>query len=159
LPFFEKGEDIKIATVRGAPVRLAPGERRAAELLAKSRSPGVDSAVIIKNAEREIGATFTVSDGFLEVDSIEAGSPAEAGNLRVGDVMVSVQGEKAQADLEWLERKIQGVSPEQLLGFVVSRAGNEISVSVNPTFVKREEGYRFYGKASRILETLFAKGK
>jgi len=34
-----------------------------------------------------------------------------------------------------------------------------ITVSMNPTFVKREEGYGFYGKASRIYQSLSAKAK
>lgn len=71
------------------------------------------------------------------IGTVVAGSPAEKGGFKPGDLVVRIQGEKIDdfADLQ----RIVSTSPEQDLEFVVDRGGKELALVVRPRLTEHQD--------------------
>jgi regulator of sigma E protease len=69
------------------------------------------------------------------VDQVVAGSAAERGGLRAGDLVVSIDG-RAIASFSDMQRAIS-VRPEETLSVVVDRAGALVTLPVTPALVEQ----------------------
>jgi len=69
------------------------------------------------------------SRGIAAVGGIDAGSPAAAAHIELGDLLLSVDGEAAE-DVNGLARRIAGAAPGQVLAVEVLRGGKPLVIKV-----------------------------
>lgn len=71
------------------------------------------------------------------IGTVVAGSPAEKGGFKPGDLVVRIQGEPINdfADLQ----RIVSTNPEQDLEFVVERGGKELALVVRPRLTEHQD--------------------
>lgn len=97
-------------------------------------------------------AIFTASFYFLgrpvteaRVDTIVAGSAAEAAGFRIGDVVLSIDGSEVESFSD-MQRTVR-ISPDTPLNFIVRRDGREVGVVATP---RRQEIRDNFGQTHRI---------
>lgn len=84
----------------------------------------------IQNVSEDIaeGLSMKTSEGAL-VTRLVKGGPAQKSDLKIRDVIVSVNGQNVK-DVRDLMRKVGEISPDEIIDMVVMRAGSRKNVSV-----------------------------
>lgn len=84
-----------------------------------------------------IGITIVVrEDGYLDVTQVNPGSPALQGGMRIGDILIAVEGESvAQLGLDETRNKIRGEAGTQV-NLTVKRDGAEIPLTLTRQLIE-----------------------
>jgi S1-C subfamily serine protease len=109
-------------------------------LLAEGRVPRPYLGVMVQPARVRVEGEAAAVAGAL-VSSVAEGGPADAGGLRVGDVLVAIAGQPLEGP-DALQRGLRGVAAGTAQDFEVVRAGARRTLQVTPGTRPATEGAR-----------------
>ncbi|RME09221.1 MAG: Do family serine endopeptidase [Aquificota bacterium] len=98
------------------------------QLIAKGKVIRGWLGVVIQDITPEMAESLGVREGVI-IAQIMPGSPAEKGGLRVGDVVVEVDGQKV-SEVRELQFKIMRTEPGKEINLKVIREGKEVSLKI-----------------------------
>jgi len=96
------------------------------QLMAKGRVVRGWLGVVIQEITPEIAETIGVKEGIL-VSQIAAGSPAEKAGLKVGDIIVAIDGEKVR-EVRELQFRVMKTPPGTEVTLTIIRGGKEQTI-------------------------------
>jgi serine protease Do len=128
-----KGEVIGINTAivaegqgLGFAIPINLGKWMADQLMAKGRVVRGWLGVVIQEITPEIAETIGVKEGIL-VSQVAPGSPAERAGLKVGDIIVAIDGEKVR-EVRELQFRVMKTPPGTEVTLTIIRGGKEQSI-------------------------------
>jgi serine protease Do len=110
------------------------------QLMAKGRVVRGWLGVVIQEITPEIAETIGVKEGIL-ISQVAPGSPAEKAGLKVGDIIVAVDGEKVR-EVRDLQFKIMKTPPGTEVTLTIIRRGKEQTIKAKVGEMPEEVSFR-----------------
>jgi serine protease Do len=110
------------------------------QLMAKGRVVRGWLGVVIQEITPEIAETIGVKEGIL-ISQIAPGSPAEKAGLKVGDIIVAIDGEKVR-EVRGLQFRVMKTPPGTEVTLTIIRGGKEQTIKAKVGEMPEEVSFR-----------------